>query len=104
MSWTQNDESVEKFALLIEALSVPLSDFNKSVWHEWVNSKSDFLSLMFAFGIFVEDYNSRKNLHAGEDTRTTLHHALNRTLGRENIQALVAKLGGQTLDKKVKGE
>ncbi len=104
ISWTQDDEAVEAFAELIEALSEPLSNFNEKVWSNWVETKSDFLSLMFGFGIFVNDYNHRKNHHAGEDSRTTLHHSLNKTLGRPNIQSLLAKLGGQQIDKKIKGD
>ncbi len=77
ISWTQDDEAVEAFAELIEAMKVPLSSFNEKVFHTWVKDKSDFLSLMFAFGTFVVKYDERVQGHAGEDKRTSLHHALN---------------------------
>ena len=103
MSWTQDDKSVEAFADLIEAIKDPLSNFNKSVWNIWLEEKSDFLSLMFAFGTFVVKYDERSQMVAGEDKRTTLHHALNLTLKQKNIQDLLAKLGGQKIDASIKG-
>jgi len=104
--WTQDDDAVQAFAALLEGSHEHLVAFLEAVWTGAVRDlgevpKTPGYAIIFTLGKFSQSFKDRRELHAGEDVRDSLHMTMNHILNEPTTQALIGQLTGAAFNSAV---